>query len=63
MERKIYIFKTFKEQELHQLQQLQKTTEIQRLQNLFYMQNFSRKKNPPKNKTKTLTFINGYITS
>jgi hypothetical protein len=63
MERKIHIFKTFEEQELHQLEQLQKTTAKQRLQNLFYMQNFTKKINPTKNKNKTLTFTNGYITS
>ncbi len=63
MERKIHIFNTFEEQELHQFNQMQKTTALQRLQNLFYMQNFTRKVNNQKRKIKTLTISNGHITS
>jgi hypothetical protein len=63
MERKIKIFKTFEEQEAYQLQRQKETTPIERLKNLFYMQQFSIKLHPPKDTLRKITIHHGYFAS
>jgi hypothetical protein len=62
MNKTITIFKTFAEQEEHRLQREMATTPLQRLQNLFYMQQLSLKFRPLKNTRRTLVFHHGYTT-
>ena len=63
MKREIKIFKSFEEQEQYKLDKLKNTTPHQRLLNLFYMQNLSRKFHPGKTIQKKITITHGFITS
>ena len=63
MKREIKIFKSFEEQEAYQLDKQKKTTPEQRLTNLFYMQNLSRKFRPTITAQKKIIITHGFITS
>ncbi len=63
MKREIKIFKSFEEQEAYQIDKQKKTTPEQRLVNLFYMQNLSRKFRPNKTAQKKIIITHGFITS
>jgi hypothetical protein len=63
MERKIKIFKTFEEQEAYNIQQQRQTTPMERLRNLFYMQQLSLKMHPEKNKQRKIIVNHGYFAS
>ena len=63
MEREIKIFKSFEEQEAYQLDKQKKTTPEQRLANLFYMQNLSRKFRSNITAQKKIIITHGFIAS
>ncbi len=63
MKREIKIFSSFEEQEAYQLDRQKKTTPEQRLVNLLYMQNLSRKFRPNKTVQKKIIITHGFITS
>ena len=63
MKREIKIFKSFEEQEAYQIVKLKKTTPEQRLANLFYMQNLSRKFRPNITAQKKIIITHGFIAS
>lgn len=54
MERKIKIFKSFEEQEQYNLEQMHKTTPLERFRNLYRMQKLSRAFNPVIDKTRKI---------
>ncbi len=63
MKREIKIFKSFEEQEAYHLDRQKNTTPGQRLVNLLYMQNLSRKFRPNKTTEKKIIITHGFITS
>ena len=63
MKREIKIFKSFEEQEAYQLERLRKTTPLERLRNLYYMQQFSLKFQPKNNSQKKIIISHGFTSS
>ena len=63
MAKSIKIFKSFEEQNTYQLEQLRKTSPLERLRNLYYMQQLSLKFHPEKKGQKKIMISHGFTTS
>lgn len=63
MTRSIKIFKSFEEQEAYQMEQLRNTSPLERLRNLYYMQQLSLKFHPEKKGQKKIIISHGFTTS
>ena len=63
MAKSIKIFKSFEEQEVYQMEQVRKTSPLERLRNLFYMQQLSLKFHPQKDGRKKIIISHGFTTS
>jgi len=59
MEKKIKIFKSFEEQEQYNLEQMSKTTPLERFRNLYRMQNLSKLFNPVIDKSRKIVIQHG----
>jgi len=59
MAKTIRIFKSFEEQELYNLEQMVKTTPLERFKNLTRMQNLTRLFNPATNNTRKIVIQHG----
>jgi hypothetical protein len=62
MERKIKIFKSFEEQEQYSLEQMRKTTPLERFKNLYRMQKLSKAFNPVTDKSRKIIIKHGRST-
>jgi hypothetical protein len=63
MKREIKIFKNFEEQEAWKVEKSKETTAAQRLANLLYMQNLTKKIHSIKPGKKYIKITHGFITS
>ena len=59
----IKIYSSFEEQDAWQLEQLRKTTPLDRLRNLYYMQQLSLKFHPKEKEQKKIIVSHGFTTS
>ena len=63
MAKSIKIFKSFEEQEAWQMEQARNSTPLERLRNLYYMQQLSLKFHPPKKEQKKIIISHGFTSS